>query len=400
MNRSELGKLKGVIGHGFSIKRVAGKDTGERCIRVFVKRKLPPQEIAAQDMVPTEITVPEGTIKTDVIETGEVVAWVEAPPQPTQIDDPATHQKKYRPICGGISVCPTNFLLAGTIGLPLVYKDNIPCLLSNTHVIAPYWYQSQPGDPPGWDAKYGIHVGAKVRQPSITDGGLESDYVAELLAWTEIKLNQPNTIDAAIARVTVPAQAELLNLGKYTAIADAQLGDKVAKSGRTTGITTGEVEALDVTIQVQYPHGVATMEHEIAFSGGLSAAGDSGSAIVRQSDNTVLSLLFAGSPSITLGMPIKAVFDHFGLSLVPVGTDIKTALASIEGKYTIVWGWDNNTKIWAMYDPVDQAGSDLQLLWKGWGYWIKTTQDCMLNYGSYAIELPAGWNLIGWWAEA
>jgi hypothetical protein len=309
------------------------------------------------------------------------------------------HQKLYRPICGGISVCPTNFLMAGTIGLPLLYKDNVPVLLSNTHVIAPYFYGKDPSAPPGWEEKYGIHVGSNIRQPSIIDGGLETAYVAELLAWTEIRLDQPNTIDAAIARLTESANGELLNIGIYKAIGDAQLGETVTKSGRTTGVTVGQVVALDVTMQVQYPHGIATMEHQIAFSGGLSAAGDSGSAIVRQSDNTVLSLLFAGSSSITLGMPIKAVFDYFGLSLAPAGTDIQTALASIAGKYTIVWGWDNKTKSWAMYDPADQANSDLQLLRKGCGYWIKTTQDCMLTYGDYAIELPAGWNLIGWWAE-
>ena len=398
MERHELLKLKGVVGHGYSTKIVAGQDTGERCVRVLVKKKLLPEAVNGADMVPATLSTPEGVIKTDVVEVGEVVAWggAEAPPTPTQTDDPAAHLKKYRPVCGGISIGPTNFLLAGTLGLPVVYKGDQQVILSNTHVMAPYWYKLV-DPPPGWEEKYGIHVGAPIRQPSMSDGGTEADYVALLLAWTEISLTQPNSLDAAIAVLTVPANAELLNLGTYTALADAQLGDQVAKSGRTTGVTFGAVEVLDLTVQVQYPHGIATMEHMIAFSGSMSAAGDSGSAIVRKSDNALVSLLFAGSGATTIGMPIKAVFDHFGLSLVPQGVPVQTALSSIIDKLQIVWGWDNRGKKWSMYDPADHRNSDLALMQKGRGYWVKVSADCQLSYQGITWDLGAGWNLIGWW---
>jgi hypothetical protein len=96
------------------------------------------------------------------------------------------------------------------------------------------------------------------------------------------------------------------------------VGDPVYKSGRTTGVTFGQVSTVAVEIQVQYPHGIARMENEIAFlPGGFSAAGDSGSAIVKQANNAIVSLLFAGSDAITIGIPILAVFARFGLALNP-----------------------------------------------------------------------------------
>jgi len=403
----DLLKLQGVVGHAVSTKYVKGIDTKTPCITVYVKKKVPQSEISAENVIPALLT-PE--VQTDVVEVGEVVAWTtlasaplgtSAPPAPPGTRDASAHLKKVRPVCGGISVGPTNFLMAGTIGLPLVYKANVPCILSNTHVLAPYWYKTDPSAPPGWDEKYGIHAGANIRQPSQMDGGIEpDDYIAQLLDWAEISLDKPNQIDAAIAELTVPAEATLLELGEYSSIADAQIGDQVTKSGRTTGVTSGQISALSVTMQVQYPHGVATMEGEIAINGsGFSAAGDSGSAIVRKSDRAVMALLFAGSSTITLGVPIKPVFDRFGLSLAPLGTPIQQALASIAGKYTIVWGFNNLTSQWVMYDPTD-PGSTLTMLQKGGGYWIYLKESCQLNYQGFAWDLPAGWRLIGWIAES
>jgi len=403
----DLLKLQGVVGHAVSTKYVKGIDTKTPCITVYVKKKVPQSEISAENVIPALLT-PE--VQTDVVEVGEVVAWTtlasaplgtSAPPAPPGTRDVSSHLKRVRPVCGGISVGPTNFLMAGTIGLPLVYKGNVPCILSNTHVLAPYWYKTDPNAPPRWDEKYGIHVGANIRQPSQMDGGIEpDDYMAQLLDWAEISLDKPNQIDAAIAGLTVPAEATLLELGGYSSIADAQIGDQVTKTGRTTGVTSGQISALSVTMQVQYPHGVATMEGEVAIYGsGFSAAGDSGSAIVRKSDRAVMALLFAGSSTITLGVPIKAVFDRFGLSLSPPGTPIPEALAGIAGKYAIVWGFNNLTSQWVMYDPTD-PGSTLTMLQKGGGYWIYLRENCQLTYQGFTWDLAAGWRLIGWVAES
>ena len=299
--------LKGIVGHGIGTKRVKGVDTNEPCVVVFVEKKLPLSEITPENLIPPTIAVWGEEVKTDVLEVGEVKAWMV----------PADHQMKYRPVIGGISVGPTNMLMAGTIGLPLVYKGDTPCLLSNTHVLAPYW-QKFVNPPPGWEEQYGIHVGSNIRQPATLDNGTVDDYIATLLDWATISTTEPNQIDAAIAELTVPANAEILGVNSYPSMAEAQVGDPVYKSGRTTGVTFGQVSTVAVEIQVQYPHGIARMENEIAFlPGGFSAAGDSGSAIVKQANNAIVSLLFAGSDAITIGIPILAVFARFGLALNP-----------------------------------------------------------------------------------
>jgi hypothetical protein len=109
------------------------------------------------------------------------------------------------------------------------------------------------------------------------------------------------------------------------------MGVKVAKSGRTTGLTCSAVVATNVSTSVQYStncDGTGTI-FNITYtnqvdvtSGDFSSGGDSGSLIVTQSDATPVALLFAGSSSDTVGNPISDVLNFFasnGHSLSFVG---------------------------------------------------------------------------------
>ncbi len=73
---------------------------------------------------------------------------------------------------------------------------------------------------------------------------------------------------------------------------------------------------------------------------------------------------------------------------------IQEQLITISNKLVRVWGYSNGT--WYMYDPADEAGSNLATLTAGKGYWINVTEDCTLIYEGYSYALTAGWNLIGW----
>jgi hypothetical protein len=53
---------------------------------------------------------------------------------------------------------------------------------------------------------------------------------------------------------------------------------------------------------------------------------------------------------------------------------IASALASIEGKYISVWAYINGQ--WRVYDPANPGFSDLITMEPGYGYWIKTKQNC------------------------
>jgi class 3 adenylate cyclase/tetratricopeptide (TPR) repeat protein len=61
-------RLPNVIGCGVARRIVRGRETTEWCLVAFVSQKLPPAMLAADAMVPRELTTPEGTIRTDVVE--------------------------------------------------------------------------------------------------------------------------------------------------------------------------------------------------------------------------------------------------------------------------------------------------------------------------------------------
>src|SRR3970282_2657614 len=65
---------------------------------------------------------------------------------------------------------------------------------------------------------------------------------------------QHNLVDAAIARPQSAADVrdEILGIGSIQGTAQGALGMAVKKSGRTTGVTTGEILQVDVTVDVQY----------------------------------------------------------------------------------------------------------------------------------------------------
>ncbi len=100
---------------------------------------------------------------------------------------------------------------------------------------------------------------------------------------------------------------------------------QVKKTGRTTGLTHGQVLALGATIRVGYDGGTATFYDQIGIqgaSGEFSAGGDSGSLIVSEIENRPVGLLFAGNTDWTFANPIGHVIsalEDMGLTEVNFG---------------------------------------------------------------------------------
>ena len=95
---------------------------------------------------------------------------------------------------------------------------------------------------------------------------------------------------------------------------------EVTKSGRTTEVTTGVVEAVNATVRVSYgPQcGTARFVQQVTFSN-MSDSGDSGSVILESQTLKPVALLFAGSEKNTVGNPFAAVVE--ALDILPVGED-------------------------------------------------------------------------------
>ncbi|MGQ9646223.1 MAG: hypothetical protein ACUVWO_06760 [Thermodesulfobacteriota bacterium] len=88
----------------------------------------------------------------------------------------------------------------------------------------------------------------------------------------------------------------------------------IKKSGRTTGLTTGEILQVDVTVNVQYGAGRIARFSDQLLAGAVSQGEDSGSAVLDNS-NKLVGLLFARSDTTTIMNRIENVFSAVGLSL-------------------------------------------------------------------------------------
>lgn len=324
--RSELQAKAGVVATGIGYKIKGGKRTAELVIVCSVAKKLPLAQIAEKDLVPQSL---DG-VSTDVIEVGTIRALATLPTE------------KWRPAPGGVSIGHRD-ITAGTLGC-VVRKDGRAYILSNNHVLA----NSNAGQ-----------VGDPILQPGPYDGGrLETDAIATLAEFvpitfigfeppsdckfatavlaalnagcraigsrTRYRAVRPaaasqaveNLVDAALARpmAEMDLKDDQLGVGPIIGVGNAQIGTKLVKSGRTTGVTRDEVLQVDVTTQVQYGPGQVAVFADQIMAGPMSQGGDSGSAVLDE-DNRFVGLLFAGSDQVTIMNRSANVLLAFGMTL-------------------------------------------------------------------------------------
>jgi hypothetical protein len=263
-----------VIGVGMGYKVSEGVRTEELCLVTLVRQKVPPSALQAEALVPKVI---EG-VRTDVIEIGEVRAL-------------QTHTSRWRPAPAGVSLGHYR-ITAGTFGcLVRDRATGAPLMLSNNHVLANS-NDATPGD--------------AILQPGPADGGRQG---ADTIA--------ANLVDAAVARPNLSADIldEIMEIGRVAGTLPAALGMAVRKSGRTTGLTSGEITVMEATVTVSYGAGKdATFENQLIM-GPMSQGGDSGSLIVAAGSLQAVGLLFAGSEQSTIANPIQAVLTCLDVTL-------------------------------------------------------------------------------------
>jgi hypothetical protein len=242
---------------------------------------------------------------------------------------------------GNINDMSSGFCCSGTLGA-LVEDGSVQYVLSNNHVLA-RTNVTAPGEGI-------IQPGLIDQHPACAQN--MADIVANLSDFAVIgfKVEKPiplNEIDAAIAQVVsgaVEPNGAILDVGLISPeTAEAVLGQAVKKSGRTTGLTTGVIQDIDVTVDVAYTKEcgmggtqIARFINQIVIGpAGFCAGGDSGSLIVEDvaSNPRAIGLLFAGSSKTTVANPINAVLSAFGVTMVGVPPEPKPT-GSISGTVT------------------------------------------------------------------
>ncbi len=286
--------LPQVIGVGQGFKEVGGIKTGQEAIMILVKKKLPAAQLLKQQLIPKMI---KGVV-TDVIEVGEMEAYSGVNPAVTL----QSTTSRVRPAAPGVSIGHYR-TTAGTFGAVVYDKSSGQALiLSNNHILA--------NSSNGRDLR--AKIGDPILQPGSIDGGLTSQNIlARLKKYVALKeYPNKNTVDCALAHPLSNdlIVSEVIGIGKILGVVSPQLGMEVKKSGRTTGLTTGQIRAVKVTLNVNYGRGRTLRFENQVLTSNMSAGGDSGSLVVDNANNAV-GLLFAGSNQGTLINPIQKVLD-------------------------------------------------------------------------------------------
>ncbi len=119
-----------------------------------------------------------------------------------------------------------------------------------------------------------------------------------------------NVVDCATARPVDPGVIvdDIIGIGRVSGTEEPRVGMSVRKSGRTSGLTSGDVTATGVTIKVDLSDEESALFSDQAVADMLSKPGDSGS-LVLNTDNKAVGLLFAGSETYCIFNRIQNVMD-------------------------------------------------------------------------------------------
>jgi hypothetical protein len=334
--RDDLESRANVVGTCLGERRVNGQPTGEEVVIVLVSRKHPSDRINNEDLIPETVKIDGQDAKTDVQEIGEPrIQAVETQPVERRPD----RTRRWRPAPAGVSFGHPE-TTAGTLGSPpLLDEKGNTVVLTNAHIGAPIGVASK-GDP--------------VYQPGPADGGTEEDTLGELREWSEISQTEPNTTDSALVTVDREVMKNtILEIGPLVGIEDDTPNMRAThtKSGRTTGVTTGDQRGYDARVKVRGYYDEPVVFEGVGVFSPMSAGGDSGSLIGIERDDGfhATHLLFAGSDRTTLGIPLSAVQDEHGV-LKPVKTtqsvrsfheQVRRALVDGYGPSAVTNGDDN-----------------------------------------------------------
>jgi hypothetical protein len=96
---------------------------------------------------------------------------------------------------------------------------------------------------------------------------------------------------------------------------------------------------------------------------------------------------------------LNSGWNFVSTPVAPVYTAIEMAIQNISSPPRVIWGYDNEAKVWKRYIPGGQ-GNSLTAIEAGKGYWIyMDTAGSIVFVGTPAsrtVHLYEGWNLVGY----
>ena len=273
----KLLNCKGAFAVCVEHKTVKGVETDKFAISVYVSKKLPKEELSADDLAPEEI---EGA-PTDV---KEYTKWW--PSKESHEEMAARSYDKLSQadiLVGGLSISNQHNLTSfGTLGIVLL-SNNTPTALSCAHVMV---------QPP-------LKPGQAVVEPGGPKGGT---YPADSIGTVSNFSYGEHNADAALVPIQGRAAkvGEVQNIGKIVGWGDAVVGQRVKKMGVTTGLTYGVITSVTFNFtQRDHILGTVKLTNQIKVKniGGQDFAlpGDSGAAVVDDNQH-IVGIVIGGTP--------------------------------------------------------------------------------------------------------
>jgi endonuclease G len=315
---------KNISSIGIGYKNVNGKPTNEIAIQFTVDVKAAPESLKSLKTteIPKTINVDGIEVPTDVVERSFVPSFKLV--KETEVE---LRKSRMDPVQPGLSIAITTET-AGTIGT-IVFdkKDGTPYMLSNWHVL-----HGNRG-----------HIGDDIVQPGpFDDNRIHLNRVGKL-----VRSHLGAAGDCAIANIEDRKFDNIIfELGvKVDLLGEPELGDKVIKSGRTTGVTHGIVTRVNTMVKIDYEGStgeqsiggfeIGVDEDNMPGNGEISMGGDSGSIwLLKGPDgkpmNVMVGLHFAGEGSSdptehAIACYAKSVFDKLEIAPVPPAQPVADA---------------------------------------------------------------------------
>lgn len=222
--------LPGVTGVDIGYKEVDGRPTGTVAIRVLVAQKKPQGAVPADELIPVQIEGHPADVIERRFELHQLVTRSRQSSPPTATDPTS-------PVKGGVSVGPGRTaagLHAGTLGAVVTDRmSRRPFALTSCHLIG---------------AAGGAGVGEPIMQPSPIDGGGGPGSVLGTIRRCVLTAS----VDAAVASIDSARHVtpQVVEIGALTGTGATSIDAEVTKRGRTTGLTFGTVDAVDLTVKL------------------------------------------------------------------------------------------------------------------------------------------------------
>lgn len=352
-----------VHGTGLGLREVDSSFIAEPVLQVYVTEKRPENDLDDDEIVPHEITVTDAaladdadatiqsegesggedadtaeiTLITDVQETGLItpdVARESGPgddenrdPREESLDTPHTtfngyggklRRDSHEVYHAGVSIAHAS-VTAGSGSALQTDADGDDVILTNRHIASGSTTNTS-GDPM-------LHPG----NMDADDNQREIGTIKEVGPWN---LSGTNYTDSAIVEVGGEVTAgrmssRLLGAGHQQGIISPVVGEQYTNFGRTTGLTSSILVAVDATSTISYKWGSVYYEDLLHFTR-FTDGGDSGSVTGKVAPETAdvnpIGLHFAGSSTRSLACKLSRVQSvHGPLSPRTLDRDVSRA---------------------------------------------------------------------------